>query len=264
MVEGWAKAEPEVQTLMRQGYDVNAALRHVAETHPHVIDEISRRVDDALGNYRTYNKLERAIKQAVPFYGWDRHIVRSVARLLSERPALFDALDQIGQVGQQRQEQQLGPLPSYMSGDVRLPGLPGFLGELNGRTPVLNTQALNPFNTAIDLSRIPAGFVEKPGSVGSQELTSGLNPIIEALIEQKTGRSFLSGKPLTQNAFLTELENIPQASAILSALGKQPATKPTSLYQNDLATRLANLLGFPVKKPNLGTAHLYAKQEGSR
>jgi hypothetical protein len=261
MVEGWAKAQPEVRALMHaNGGDVNQALEDLAQTHPHVINEISKRTDDALGNYRSYNKFEQAVKAFIPFYGWDRHIVRSVARLAKERPALLDGLLQVGQVGQQRQTQQLGQLPPYMKGMVRLPGLPGFLGGLNGRTPLLNTQTLNPFNTAVDLARLPASLISN--TPGSQEVVSGLNPIITALVEQlATHRDMLTGANLKQNAFLHELENIPQVRAILAGVGKLPPTKPTSLYQNDARTIWANLAALPVKKANLQTAHLYATQQ---
>jgi hypothetical protein len=47
---------------------------------------------------------------------------------------------------------------------------------------------------------------------------------------------------------------------IEQALGHGPPTKPTSLYQHDLASALAGFLGVPIKKTDLGTAHLYATQ----
>lgn len=248
MAEGWAKASPEVQSVMRaNGGDVNAALQAVANTHPQVINDISARIDDAFGNYRSYNKLERAIKQFVPFYGWDRHIVSSMARLALERPQALDALLQAGEVGAQRRDAQLGSLPSYMSGDVKLPGLPGILGGLGGRQPVLNTGSLNPFNTFADLLQNPVA-------------AAGLSPIIDSLIEEHTGRSSLTGAKLKQDPFLSMLEDLPQVRPVLEAAGVIPPTKPTSLYQSDWRMQLSALLGLPVKAELPETAHLYASE----
>jgi hypothetical protein len=51
---------------------------------------------------------------------------------------------------------------------------------------------------------------------------------------------------------------------VRTALGKGKPTKPTSLYQNDLASVLAGFVGVPVKKTALNTAHLYAAQQKAR
>lgn len=263
MVEGWANATPEVKAAMASyGGDVNEALRQVAKTHPQVINNISKRVDDALGDYRNYNRLERGIKNLIPFYGWDRHIVRSTARLARERPGRLNALAKVGQLGQQEDQQQLGPLPSYLQGGVKLPGLPGFMGPLAGRTPVLNAPSLNPFSTDADLAQLPGALTGNAGGTGSDTLSSGLNPIIQAAIEQATGKSLLSGAPVKGNAFANVLANMPQVALARAAAGGTAPTKPTALYRNDPWTMLAAFLGVPVKKTNLQTAHLYAAEEG--
>ena len=257
MAEGWAKATPEVQAAMRaNGGDVNAALREIAHTHPQVVNDISKRIDDALGNYRSYSKFERAIKQVVPFYGWDRHIVRSAARLALERPGRLSALRAIGTQGNAVQNETLGPLPSYMQGDIRLPGLPSFMGPLNGRTPVMQTSSLNPFHTLVDLGGIPGALFRKSGTGG--DTLSNVNPILQAVLEQLTGRSLLTGQAIKGNAFAYEANNIPQVSTLETLFGHGAPTKPTSLYQYDNAERLASLFGIPIKKVALNTAHLDA------
>lgn len=259
MVEGWAKASPEIQAAMKNaGGDVNQALRDVQKTHPQVIQNISKKTFDALGDYNHYNKLERGIKQIIPFYGWDRHIVRSAGRIVGEHPVRADALLNVGAQGHADQQRTLGELPSYMQSDVKLPGLPGFMGPLNGRTPLLDTHALNPFNTLADLAKLPQAVSGKAGGAGSETLSSGLNPIIQALIEQMTGRSLLSGAPIKGNAFANAAANIPQAALIQVLRGKGAPTKPTSLYQTDWQSKLAAFLGIPIKKTNLQTAHYRA------
>jgi hypothetical protein len=264
MIEGWAKASPEVRAAMKtSGGDVNAALAKVARSHPQVIQNISKRTFDALGDYSHYNKLEKGVKAILPFYGWDRHIVRSVARLVSEHPARLNALLQVGAQGHADQQQALGDLPSYAQGDVRLPGLPWWMGPLNGRTPVLQTRQWNPFTTFSDLLNIPKALTGQAGGPATEILSSGIGPVIQAIIEQATGRSTLSGAPIKGNAFVHDAGSIPPVGLLEQLLGHGAATKPTSLYQHDLATTLAGFLGVPVKKVAMNTAHLYAKQEQS-
>lgn len=272
MAEGWAKANPQVRAAMREhGGDINAALRQVAETHPRIIDDISKRVDDALGNYRTYNGLERKVKQLIPFYGWDRHIVRSTARLASERPGTLNALTKEGEVGQQTNDRTLGALPTFLQGAIKLPGLPGFMGSENGRTPLLDTHSLNPLHSDADLLSLLQGLVSGQAGTHSEELSSGLNPLVQALIEQITGHSLLTGGAMPKNgpaygalgnvAYNTAV-NLPQSAIIAALTGHGKKTKPTSLYQSDAQSKIAAFLGASVKKTNLQTAHRMAATQG--
>lgn len=265
MVEGWAKATPEVRAAMKaNGGDVNQALRTVAKSHPHTIDEISQRVDDALGNYRSYNQVERTIKQVIPFYGWDRHLIRSMVRLIKEHPGVLDALYQIGQQGAQANDQGVGGLPSFMDGSIGIPkGIAKHLGPLNGRTPLLETSGLLPSSTVGDL----AGLL---GNHGSSELTSSMNPLITGMVEQLTGTSLETGDPLPRKALgkniaskvlkdFEELAQVPQV-ALAKSIVSGPQSRPTSLFQNDWESELANFLGLKVKKTNLPLAHQEAAQ----
>lgn len=271
MVEGWARSMPEVKEAMKaHGGDINGVLRDVAKSHPQVINNISKRVDDALGDYRNYSKLERNIKNLVPFYGWDRHIARSTARLLRDHPARLDALAKVGQLGQQTNQGQFGALPTYMQGGVGLPGLPKFMGPLDGRTPMLIAPSLNPFSTDADIANLATGLVSGQAGVNGNALASDFNPIVQAIIEQITGRSLLTGAALPKNGpargvlgntIASMAGGLPQVM-IAKDLLHPPETKPTALYRKDIETALAQLLGIPVKKVNLQTAHLYASEEG--
>jgi hypothetical protein len=64
-----------------------------------------------------------------------------------------------------------------------------------------------------------------PGGTSSEELSSGLNPLAQALIEQATGRSLLSGAPIKQNAFVNAVENIPQVSLVRAKLCELASTQ---------------------------------------
>jgi len=271
MAEGWAKAMPEVRAAMKDhGGDINAALRQVAAHHPQIIEDISRRIDDALGNYRNYSRAEQMLKQAIPFYGWDRHIVRSVGRLAKERPGTLNALTKEGAVGKEQNDKQIGELPSFLQGAIKLPGLPKFMGPLDGRTPLLSTRSINPFNSAADLGSLGAALFHGQAGAHSSELSGGLNPIIQGIIEQITGRSLLTGGALPKggpnsgvigNTARNFSAGVPQMR-LLEALLHKPTTKPGALYRKDLQSQLAAFLGAPVKKTNLPAAARLAAKEG--
>jgi hypothetical protein len=271
MIEGWAKSEPEVQAALKQnGGDINLALRQVAKSDPHIIDEISQRVDHAQGNYRTYSPAEQKLRQVIPFYGWDRHIVQSTYRILAERPALATAGIHVGQQGQQVTQQTLGALPSYLQGVVKLSGLPGFMGSLNGATPVLNTKAVGPFEADAGLLRIVESLVHGKAGASSEEASS-INPLLAATIEQITGRNLVTGAPVKDKLPLGFLNvpvraalGVPQARLVEALIGSHPlgqSKHPVSPV--DWRLQLASLLGVPVKKLDLAQAHKLAQLEGT-
>jgi hypothetical protein len=53
---------------------------------------------------------------------------------------------------------------------------------------------------------------------------SGLNPFVQAAIEQMTGRSLLSGAPIKHNALSNFAQSIPQVALVQALRGKQAAT----------------------------------------
>jgi hypothetical protein len=252
LAEGWARATPQVQDLMeRNGGDINAALQEVAQKSPQTIDGISRRVDNALGNYRTYNKFERAVKAVVPFYGWNRHITSSLFRLASERPQLLDALLNTGQQGKQQADQILGALPSYLEGAVGA-HLPSWLGGQQGATTVIDPRSWNPFSTIIDEGRLASNLAG--GQAGQASDAYPLAPDVEALIEQMTGRSLLTGAPIKGNAFVDEAKNLsPQVS-----LATRGTPTPNAINENRQLAQLMRLLGLPVENLNLAAAQAAA------
>lgn len=266
MVEGWAKATPEVRDAMKQhGGDINAALKDVAKSHPHVINDISKRTDDALGDYHSYNGVERQIRQLVPFYGWDRHVVRSVGRIIGERPVKAAALADVGAQGSKEQEAKLGAMPSFLEDAIKLKGLPSWMGPMNGRKAILDPSSISPFSTATDLAQIPFG------SHGASNALSDVNPFAQALLEQLAGVNLTTGDELPkkavgktlpekfEKAFAETFGYVPQTSLVETALhGTQ--SKPNALYQNDWQTMLAALLGVKVKKLNLPLAQQEARK----
>ena len=246
MAEGWARSTPEIQKLLsRNGGDINAALRQIAESHPHTVDAISRRVDNALGNYRTYNRLERAIKSVVPFYGWNRHVTSSLARLASERPQVLDALLNVGDEGKARADRIIAALPAYLNEAIPA-HLPGVLGGQRHALTVIDPRAWNPFSTISDEGRLLASPFSHAGAASD---TFPLAPDLQAAIEQMTGKSLLTGASIKGNALEDELMNlVPQESLFTRH------RKSTSINQNSRYAQLLRLLGFPVENVNVPAA----------
>jgi hypothetical protein len=271
MIEGWAKSEPAVQKAMAEnGGDINKALRQVATTDPHILHEISSRVDHAQGNYRTYSAAEQKLRQIVPFYGWDRHIIQSTYRILAERPGTANVGLKLGQQGQQSNLAQYGKLPAYLQGLVGIPKswLPGWLlkAEGAGTTPVLESKAFEPFSTDADILKFAqSAFSGKPGAANDQ--LSSVNPYITGALEYATGKNLLTGTALKGHipgGFFGNVParialGLPQARLFEQAIGWHPlgvSKAPTS--SQDTASQALTLLGAPIKGLNKARANSLA------
>jgi hypothetical protein len=273
MIDGWAHSEPEIQAAMQaNGGDINAAMRQVAKTDPHVIEEISARVDHAQGNYRTYSAPEQKLRTIVPFYGWDRHIVQSTYRLLAERPAVAAAGFAVGRAGEQKTLKDFGELPTYLQGIVRLGGLPGFMGSMDGRTPAVSTKALGPFEADAAIMRtIESLFHGQAGT--SPEEAGNVNPFLVALVEQITGRNVATGSTLKDNLpfgfgniLPRAILGVPQARLLEEAANWHPLGKPKRpTSAADIQSQLSALLGpLAVKKIDVPSANRIAASQGQR
>lgn len=275
MIEGWAKSSPEVVRAMRaNGGDINAALRDVAKTDPHVLHEISRRVDDAQGNYRTYSPAEEKLRQVVPFYGWDRHIIQSTYRILSERPGLADAGYKIGQQGQQQNLALFGKLPPYLQGIIALGDLPHALGTIGTGTPgttspVFASKAIEPFSTVGDLVNLAGAAVSGQPGTGNDQL-SNINPLLTSTYEALTGKSSLTGTPLkghipggvVGNVAGRTILDLPQARLAEQILHWHPTGQSkTPVSSRDWLTQLLALMGAPVKKIDPAEANSLASRK---
>lgn len=268
LVDSWARSSPQVRVAFRaNGGDINAALETTFQKYPHVIQEIDRRTDAALGNYRSYSALEKGVKGAVPFYGWLRHITQATGRTLSETPYRAGLARPVGQFGHDTQQNQLGDVPSFMQGGIGLGHMPGFLGGgAPGRTPVLSTTGWNPYNSMVDVGKLALALGHGgPGQMPANLLES-FNPFGQGVIEQETGRSILNGAPV--KGYGHGLADVParvtretSEARLIAALLGGDKTKPTSLYRHDWRTQLVKYLGLPVNETSLPAARVMAYKE---
>lgn len=139
-----------VMADVRKGVPVETALQHAAE---------------ALVDYNDLNAIERtAVRAVIPFYGFQKGVLRLVARLPLDHPIAAGMMVKIGQLNEKWAVDANGnPLPSAYSGIFDVPGLGS-----------LDTKPINPLKDA-------EGLVTPEGIMGS------LHPIVKLMVQAAVG-----------------------------------------------------------------------------
>jgi hypothetical protein len=262
----------EVKALRTNGHSFDSAVDK-ASSDPLFRHRIQEQVNNSMGQYHYFNPTEKAIRQLVPFYSWDRHIMRHGVHLALDEPLKAAAAAQVGESGTHKTEALLGAIPDFLKGLVPLAG-----HGKDGRTNVLSTTGLNPYSTLPDIADTLGALVGAGNAQPGEALASQLNPLITGLIESATGQSLLSGAKLPHRpggvigqTVSNVTEGLPLVKLIETALGgeSQPhANKSTGkttpfLYRKDLVTQLLANLGVPLKELDTTQAHaLAAKRSG--
>lgn len=251
----------EVRALMRSGHSFDQAAAKALDKHPQLQGRITKYTNDVLGDYHGMTKTDRAIRDFVPFYGWDKAITRHTANLLRDRPAAALVGATMGTQGTHQTEQTLGQIPSFLKGVIPL-------GKKHGdRRDVLTTQGLNPYATIPDLVDAMSSLGGKRSGDDEFALESQLGPIPAGVIDQLRGTK-ASGQPV-------QFQNLPLPASILANMGvnlpevklmqsamhapatshinKRTGLRSSTLYTHTFDENMAAFLGAPVK-------HLSAKQ----
>ena len=234
-------------------------------------------INNVLGDYNYLSKTERAIKNVVPFYTWDRAIMRHTSDMVMNRPYQAAMLAGIGKGGVEETKKALGNIPTFLKGAIPVGShTDGFLGFIlgvgvGGRTRILTTQGLNPYSTVPDImSAIGAlggvGKLSAGETVGSQ-----ISPFIAGGIEALTGTSLLSGAPIDKSpggvvGSIGEhvITSLPQVRLATSAMqGPQVGEDPSrpKLFTSDFRQQLTSFLGAPMKDVSkLAMKNVYARE----
>jgi hypothetical protein len=272
MVNALLRKHGAVRGLMDQGVEFDKAAEFVSRD-PLVRDKIQEQVNNALGDYHHLGPVEKQIRNIVPFYTWDRAIVRHGVHLGLDRTGRTAVGANVGQMGTEETTKALGGnIPDFLKGVIALGGHSG------DRTSVMTTQGLNPYASIPDVADL-AGQLVGVGNGGSDVLAGQINPIITGAIESATGQSLLSGAKLPKRpggvigqtaANVVEGTPIPKLVETLIKGEAQPKPNKTTgkikpfLYRKDVKTQVAALLGVPVKELNKQTASdLADKQHGT-
>jgi hypothetical protein len=263
------------------------AAARAFKKNPHLQDHVAESIDKRMGNYRDFTKREQQIRNFLTFYAWFRHIGKSTAQIVAERPTVASGLAAAGQYGDQKTTEAYGKVPDYVKAFLPIGGGKGKSG--NKIVQALNLQSINPFNTIGEFSKAAKSSVSGDPSKFGQSITGLLSPFITAGIEARTGNSLLTGAPIKEpnvpvlsgtglfgNFAAHVINGLPETRLLNSAINpeKTPALdkhgrilNPTSLsdltptgqakapkgstISKDFQTQLENILGLPVKNFNL-------------
>jgi hypothetical protein len=159
-----------VTDRIRRANEVVDELARVAVYHSNVrrglsVEKALQRTYEAMVDYNDLSPFERQVVRAVvPFYAWQKGILKLVARLPIDHPAAVGVLMSLDKMNRELAEDEFGgPLPRYYQSIINLP----LLGPTNIR-------AMNPFQDA--------GALTSP-----QGIASSLNPIFEIGVRNALG-----------------------------------------------------------------------------
>lgn len=281
--------------LRKEGYsrkDAHHRAADQASADPKTRYQVIHNVDNVLGDYHTFTGGENLIKRLVPFYSWDRAIMRHGASLANERPVQAAAMAQISNQGVDETQDYLGKhIPDFLKGVAPLESLGlnhdklSFLGPLNpigekhaGREQVMATQGLNPYSAIPDVTDLLGSLFHQSNGKGGETLSSQLNPVATGVIQHYTGTSLLSGKKLSENGGLFRdvaqqtVESTPWARLIKTVSEGRPHPKVTQtahgpsvknplLYRGDTRQQVDSLIGVPVKEVSTKEAQQLGNQD---
>jgi hypothetical protein len=245
----------------------NRAVRARLVKDPHLHDRAVAFSRSISGDYVALNKLERHVKNIMPFYLWNRHIVHSGVNLTLDTPGRVAMLQSISNQGVDQAEKILGPLPDFLKGAIPL----SVLGIGSGsRTNVLSTQGLNPFATLGDIAEGGQALATGGGLHPGESTLGQLFPAIPAAVEWATKKSLLTGQDLKTTgpplAFIAKRieEQIPEVKVMGSLVAPQsnvtPKGNPT-LYAKSSTESLSSLLGIPIKQIDKSAANAVAAKQ---
>jgi hypothetical protein len=208
------------------------------------------------GDYLNMTSKEQKLKDWVPFYLWDRHIVKSGSNMLKDTPGRAVMLQQLSQMGEGDVKKYLGNVPEFLAGALPLKEL-GLSGGSGGRINALVAPSLNPWGTLGELSGLAQAATVGGDKQTGSDLFSQLNPLVTAGIQYGTGTSLLSGAPVARKgglltSVLSQLgTGFPEAKVVSGAVNP-PVTQTKSgkpkLYANNELAAISNFLGVPIKQ----------------
>ena len=251
-------AAPEVKAFMRDGKSFQDAAQAALQNNPMLRDNVARTALLHVGNYESFSKREQKIKNLVPFYSWDRHIVLHTIDMIATKPVRAAALATVGNQGSALTDKMLPGIPEYMRTNLPLAAL----GIASNKT--LDTIGLNPYSSIADISGAALGatFGSRvgPNFAPSEDLAGQISPILTGIAQGISGHSILTDKALPDyggpisTAAVSVFNNLPQVKlARLAAFGAPQGANPP-LYADTFQRLLSKYGGVPIQQPNLARA----------
>jgi len=241
--------------------------------HPALVRRLAHDARTTIGDYQSFNGTEKAIRNIVPFYSWDRHIARHTLNMLSEHPGRVAVGSQVGQQGAAITNQKLGNIPSFMQGLLPLSMLG--IKDHGGRVGAIDTGGLNPYSSVPSLIDAGAALVGGGGVKAGDALGGQVNPIISGLVGAVTGKNLSSGAPVAQHGGVIPtvatnmVDGIPESKILRTMIFGPPQPKPNArtgtvkpfLYDKSMTETASHFAGLPIKHVSLAAASALADKE---
>lgn len=263
------RAKPEVREAIRQarkeglrgGKAVDRGIERALRANPSLQPEAALSSRRLMGDYITMSETEKFLRDIVPFYLWNRHILKTTGNMLLEQPGRVWFASHLSNLGVETTQDYLGDIPEYLKGAIPLAML-GF-GDRPGRANIMLTASLNPFATvgemAMQADALLSGKASKPSDV-----FIGVNPFFTGAVEAATGTSLLTGqrKKSTEGGLLGAVlsnmaEGLPQPRLLDALMSEDAEHSPSGyeyLYKKDDRSQISSLLGVPLRNMSRETA----------
>jgi hypothetical protein len=277
------RRSPEVKAYLKThpGVKLDEAIQAVLKKNPGKLRErATAHVRSIAGDYTSMNPVEKLVQNIVPFYLWDKHIVKHFGNMVSEKPGRVAAMQLVSRMGEDESKKLLGDVPGFMEGALPL-SLFG-MHEHNKRTPILMTTGLNPYSTIGDISQSATALISRHDKTSGAEAASQLSPILTGLIEQIGGHKIGSQAPPDKHggvipsvlantalgtSYGTLLERLiggtPQPKTNQTTAFSQPKPKDF-LYEKTPKETATGLFGLPIKNVSLERAHEMADADSGK
>ena len=167
--------------------------------NPMFLREVRHTADMISGNYRDFTTAERNVRNyLIPFYAWTRHSAMFTKRLVKENPLTANSVYNTGNYGYEQLFER-GGMPDWLLESVPMPE---FVKDVLGVDPTRDNRigfgSINPFGTSANVMTT-IGSLTGLMPAGGSDAFEFTNPFINALIEQQTGKSLLTGAPLPES-----------------------------------------------------------------
>jgi hypothetical protein len=277
------RRSPEVKGFLKThpGVSLDEAISKVLDRNPNALRaRAEAHVRSIAGDYSTLSPRERVLQNFVPFYLWDKHIVKHVANMVNERPGALDALAKEGQAGTETGKNVLGDVPEFMQGALPLSML-GIHGDTKGRKGLLMTTGLNPYHTVGDLAQALTAAATRHDATSGADAANNLSPLITGIVEQLSGHKIGTEAPaaahggvipsvLANTALGTTYGGLIQRALGGGKFTPKPGTRSgthpfgnpkDTLYDHSTGSTVSSLFGLPIREAAMARAKQMADQE---
>jgi len=266
-LSSFLRKSPEVKSFLKThpGVTIDKAIDEVLTKHPDLRGAAVEHVRSIAGDYVAKNAAEHLVQNIVPFYLWDKHIVKHFSNLVKDKPGRVAMMQQLSQMGGQERDKLLGKIPDFLSSALPM-SLFG-MHDHNGRTPLLLTNGLNPYSTEGDLAKTALGLTTGDGATTGSDVAGQINPILRGIVEQLSGHKLGSQAPASTlggvipSVLANTVTGTSYGTLIKRAIEGTPKPKVDShgnskpfLYGKTPQEGIAGLFGIPVKNVSLPAA----------